>query len=92
MSLFILTQVVYCMEKTFIRLSALYISGRSLNPFTSDNKVSFWQKKKNKNLLFAYVGVHISCKMIRMQNCIIGLETNSSGDVSLGKGKTLLLQ
>ena len=35
--------------------------------------------KRTRNLLFAYVGVHISCKM--MHTTQSGLETNSSGDV-----------
>ena len=35
--------------------------------------------KRTRNLLFAYVGVHISCKMMHMTQS--GLETNSSGDV-----------
>ena len=35
--------------------------------------------KRTRNLLFAYVGVHISCKMMHMTQS--GLETNSSVDV-----------
>ena len=42
-----------------------------------------WQKKKDKKL-----------DIVRMHNAMArtGLETNSLGDVSLGKGKALLLQ
>ena len=39
--------------------------------------------KRTRNLLFAYVGAHISCKMMHMTQS--GLETNSSGDVVWGK-------
>ena len=46
--------------------------------------------KKTRNLLFAYVGVHISCKMMHMTQS--GLETNSSGDVAWGKEIAPLLQ
>ena len=50
--LFFFTQVVYCMEKTFFRLSAQlqtrYMSGMSPNPFRCVDNLSARQNKKNK--------------------------------------------
>ena len=50
--LFFFTLVVYCMEKTFFRLSARlqtrYMSGMSPNPFRCVDNFSARQNKKNK--------------------------------------------
>ena len=54
------------------------------------------KKKKTRYILFAYLGVDFSCKtmQIGMHDAIaqIGLETNSSADISLEMEKGPLLQ
>ena len=50
---------------------------------------NFFQKKRTRNHPFAYVDVHISCKMMRNVIARPFLATNSLGDVSLGKEKKL---
>lgn len=81
------------MENIFLKLFAWLqsrdINGMSPNPFTWRWQVFFLAKEKRTwNLLFAYVNVHISYKMMHRT----GLETNSSWDVSRGKEKVPMLQ
>ena len=67
--------------------------------FRGDDSFYYWLEKKKKRtryLLFAYVGVDFRVKRctVGMHNAMaqIGLETNSSRDVSLEMEKGPLLQ
>ena len=53
----------------------------------------FLLAESTRNLLSAYVGVDFSCKTVGMRDGMaqIGLETNSSGDVLLEKGKSSIV-
>ena len=53
-----------------------------------DNFFFLAEKKRTRNHPFAYVDVHISCKMMRNVIARPFLATNSLGDVSLGKEKS----
>ena len=66
-------QVSYCMQnislQLFTRLQSRDMNGMSPNPLTWRWQVFFLaKKKKTRNLLFAYVKVHISYKMMHCRN------------------------
>ena len=67
------TQVSYCMQNIFLqlfaRLQSRDINGMSPNPFTWRWQVFFLSKeKRTRNLLLAYVNVHISYEMMHRRN------------------------
>ena len=90
------TRVVYCMEKIFSKHFARWqirdINGRSRNPFTWPWQFFFLtEKKRTRDHPFAYVACIFRVKWCTggMHNAMARtvLETNSSGDVLLGKEK-----
>ena len=94
------SQVAYCMKKSFLelfaRLQSRDINDMSLNPFTWRWQF-YWLKKKTQDMFCSRMRAWIFCVKrctIWMHNVMaqIGLERNSSGDVSLEKEKAPLLQ
>ena len=100
-NVFFFIQIVYCKEKTFFQ-AFRSIANKSCKWYVTNSvyvAIAIFvpgRKKRTRNLLFAYVGVHISCKMMHIKDAYamarIGLKTNSSGDVSLGKEEAPLLK
>ena len=76
--------------KLLARLQTRDVNGRSPNPFTTIFLPS--GKKRTRNLPFAYMGVHISCKMMhsRMHNTTArsGLETKFLRRCFMRKGNS----